>query len=149
MTSLEKTTHRFSCSNCALKEGCTELCEEMLRIVGDDEQVQRHVYVEVPYDSNKLEYIYNRVSNDQTEDSILAEIFPDDFYEDSVQNVPTIDDVDFSVLTDKQRSAVELYLSGNSQDEIAVELGINQPAVSRLLGRAIRRLKESNCNVMG
>jgi DNA-binding MarR family transcriptional regulator len=45
-------------------------------------------------------------------------------------------------LTARQFSAYALYYSGDTQEEIADKLGVKQPAVSRIIGRAVARDRE-------
>ncbi len=46
-------------------------------------------------------------------------------------------------LTDAQRQAFALFLMGFRQQEIAAQVGVKQPAVSRLLGRAVRQIERA------
>jgi DNA-directed RNA polymerase specialized sigma24 family protein len=49
----------------------------------------------------------------------------------------------FRCLTRLQRRALSLQLQGYKQREIAAHMGLKQPAVSRLLDRAVSRLERS------
>ena len=52
-------------------------------------------------------------------------------------------DIALNLMTPRQRRAWELRLSGLKQREIAIELGVSQPAISKILTAGKRRAKKN------
>lgn len=120
------------CKNCNKKSECKSICkdlEEELR----DRKFERAQFVEIPYPSETIDYIRNK--NKDTKCAVKYK----------GKNI-SVDDA-LAICTDKQRECIILYygLFGEvamTQQEIADKLNISEPAVSKRLSLAYKKIRK-------
>lgn len=118
-----------SCADCPKQHRCTQLCDEMQRIVGAEE-----LEPEPAIGLNGKHW---------------GDISDDDDMRPALQNQNrNLLDSARSLLTEKQFYVLEhVVLFGETQAQIAEDMGIDQSAVSRYLSNAKKKLRKILPNI--